>query len=76
MRRRVSVTAAQNESAAKGSRASCPPAFSHRSVGAGWSVNPMPAMPAASAALQKRVRPALVTNSGLYGCVVSGYVTQ
>ena len=50
MRRMVSVTAAQNESAAKGSRASCPPAFNHRSVGAGWSVNPMPENPAASAA--------------------------
>ena len=76
MRRMVSVTAAQNERAAKGSRASWPPACSHRSVGAGWSVNPMPENPAASAAVQKRVRPAFVTNSGVYGCVVMGYVTQ
>ena len=35
IRRIFSVTAAQNESAVNGSRASWPPAFSHRSVGAG-----------------------------------------
>ena len=71
-----SVTAAQNERAVNGSRASWPPAFNQRWVGAGWSVKPMPANPAASATWQKRVSPSLVVNSGLYGCVVSGYVTQ
>ena len=76
MRRRRSVTAAQNDSAVKGSRASWPPAFSHRCVGAGWSVKPIPANPAASATWQKRVSPSFVVNSGLYGCVMSGYVTQ
>ena len=59
-----------------GSRASCPPACSHRSVGAGWSVNPIPENPAASAAMQNSVNPALVRSSGLYGCEINGYVTQ
>ncbi len=71
-----SVTAAQKDRATNGSRASCPPACSQRSVGTGWSVNPIPENPAASAAAQNSVSPALVTNSGWYGCEISGYVTQ
>ena len=71
-----SVTAAQKERAVNGSRASWPPAFNHLWVGAGWSVKPMPAKPDASATSQKRVSVALVVSSGLYGCAMSGYVTQ
>ena len=37
MRRIRSVTAAQNDRATKGSRASCPPLDSHLALGAGWS---------------------------------------
>ena len=72
--RSVSVTAAANPSATNGSRASWPPAFSHRSVGAGWSVNPYPWKPAASAAWARRDTPAPLTRSGWYGCVMSGWV--
>ena len=71
-----SVTAAQKASAVNGSSASWPPAFNHFSLGAGWSVKPMPENPAASATWQNSVSAALVVSSGLYGCVVSGYVTQ
>ena len=40
--------------------------------GAGWSVNPRPSNPAASAACAKRVMPARLTNSGRNGCASSG----
>ena len=47
------VTAATKASAAKGSRASWPPALSQRWVGAGWSVKPMASKPALSAVLSE-----------------------
>jgi hypothetical protein len=64
IRRIRSVTAATYGSAANGSSASWPPALSHLSDGAGWSVKAMPSNPAASAA-EKRARPSPETNSGL-----------
>jgi hypothetical protein len=67
-----SVTAATNASAANGSRASCPPALSHLSDGAGWSVNPTPSNPAASAACTNRTSASFDTSSGFDGCVTSG----
>ena len=39
-------------------------------------MNPTPENPAASAATQNSVNPALVRSSGLYGCEIKGYVTQ
>ena len=72
MSRIVSVTAAQKVSAANGSSASCPPACSQRSVGAGWSVNPMPSNPARSAVWAKRRMASRLISSGLYGWVTSG----
>ena len=46
--------------------------MSHLCDGTGWSVNAMPSNPAASAARANRVRFSPVTNSGLYGWVMSG----
>ena len=53
-----------------------PPACNKRSVGAGWSVNPIPSNPASSAATQKRVQGGLRQEFGSCGCATNGYVTR
>ena len=72
IRRIRSVMAAQKVKATKGSRASWPPAFSHLSVGAGWSVKQMPSNPESSAVRVKRVTASLLMSSGLLGWLIKG----
>ena len=72
IRRMRSVTAAQKVRATNGSSASWPPAFSHFSVGAGWSVKPMPSNPDASAVRANRVMASRLMSSGLAGWVIRG----
>ena len=70
----VVVPAAAQPIATNGSRASWPPPSSQRCDGAGWSVNPKPPNPAASAAPATVAMPAPETRSGWYGCVIIGWV--
>ena len=60
-----SVTAATTPRATNGSRASWPPACSHRCDGAGWSVKPTPSKPSSSARVANRTIASFVTSSGL-----------
>src|SRR6476659_9645949 len=69
----VDVRAAAEPAATNGAIASWPPDSSHRCVGAGWSVNPKPSNPAASAAAATVAMPDPVTNSGLYGWLCIGW---
>ena len=57
--------AAPGPSVANGAGASCPPASNQRCEGAGWSVNPTPSNPSASACMAKRTIAPLEISSGL-----------
>ena len=74
IRRIRDVAAAAKPRATKGSRLSWPPASSHRWEGAGWSVNPNPSNPAASAAAATAAIPGPDTRSGRDGGGIIGRV--